>query len=146
MKKIFSITFFALFSLSIFGQNGMNKERIEAFRTQFYTKKLQLTSEEGQGFWPIFNKMEKDKESLKKKYRPDRKFELMNDSEVENFIADRLAMEEEALALKRKYVEELKSVLPIRKVAMVFRVEQQFKKRLLEEVQKRRQERQNRNK
>ena len=71
MKKILSITFFALFSLSIFGQNGMNKDRIEAFRTQFYTKQLQLTSEESQGFWPIFNKMEKDKEALKKKYRPD---------------------------------------------------------------------------
>lgn len=145
MKKIFSIIFLTLFAMSIFGQNEMRQERIEAFRTQFYTKNLQLTTQEAEGFWPIFHEMEREKEALKKKYRPNRKIELMSDTEVESFVSDRLAMEEEGLALKRKYVAQLKTVLPIRKVAMAFRVEQEFKKTLLEEIRKRRQERRGRN-
>ncbi|MCR9290491.1 MAG: hypothetical protein NXI23_24210 [Bacteroidetes bacterium] len=138
MKKIISVTIFTFCVLLVWGQDGLRKERIDAFRTKFYTQQLELTTEESQQFWPIYNEIEKEKKALKKEYKADGKIELMSDAELENFISNHLVLEEKQLALKRKYYNQVKEILPIRKVAILSRVEQRFKRKLLEEVRKRR--------
>ncbi len=117
------------------------EERIAAFKVNFFTHQLQLSPEESQKFWPIYNQYEKDKENLRNQYRLDRRIELMSDEEVADFISQHLEFEEKMVALKRDFFNQVREVLPIRKVAMIPKVEQRFKKALLDEMRQRRDDR-----
>ena len=144
MKKIISITLFIFCTLTIWSQNHPNKEKIEAFRVEFYTNHLQLSDEESKVFWPIFREIAKEKEVLKKELESYGKLELMNDTQLEKFIIIHFDIEKKQLALKHEFYLKLKDVLPIRKVANLPKVERAFKRKLLQEAQKRR-ERNSRN-
>ena len=72
--------FILLFSIILLlGQNalaqrgeGNNKERWERYKAEkvaFLTSHLDLTPEEAQKFWPVYNQMEKEKEAAHSKRR-----------------------------------------------------------------------------
>jgi hypothetical protein len=125
-------------------QRGEKKqEKIEAFKIAFFTERLQLTPEESKAFWPIFNQFENERDALKDKYDLDnQKLELMSDKDVEAAIMQHMDMEEQLVKLRRDYTRRFMEVLPIRKVAMLQRIDNDFKRALLEEIKKRREARQ----
>jgi hypothetical protein len=114
-------------------------ERIEAFRIGFFTQRLQLTPEESQQFWPIFNEMEEKERNIRKTYMDDRRLELLSDAEAEQLIDNYFEMEEKLLQVKKEYYQKLRNVLPARKIALLPRIDRQFKERLLEEMRNRQQ-------
>ena len=116
------------------------QERIEAFKTAFFTERLQLTQEESKNFWPLFNQFEKQQDNLKDKYDLKRKrLELLSDTEVKEYILNQLEMEDELVKLRKDYIMRFMDVLPVRKVAMLQRIDREFKKELLKEIRERRQ-------
>jgi hypothetical protein len=112
-------------------------ERIEAFRIGFFTQRLQLTPEESQQFWPIFNEMEEKERNIRKTFMDDRRLELLSDAEAEQLIDNYFEMEEKLLQVKKEYYQRLRKVLPARKIALLPRIDRQFKERLLEEMRNR---------
>ena len=56
-------------------------------------------------------------------------------------MLDHLDREQKQLDLKKDFYRQIRGVLPIRKVAMIPRTEQQFKKEVLREIRQRRQNR-----
>lgn len=58
-------------SMTLVGQNT-KRERVEAEKVAFITKRMELTPRQAQGFWPIHTEYEKAERSIKQKYR-DRK-------------------------------------------------------------------------
>lgn len=118
------------------------EERIEALRIAFFTEKLQLTPEESQNFWPLYNEYQDKEKSIRKTYRDDKSLELMSDAEAEKLIEDSFEMEEKMLSLRKEYYQKMRRLLPVRKVALLSRIERQFKERLLEEWRNRQQDRQ----
>ncbi len=102
-------------------------ERVKALRTAFITNQLQLTPEEAQGFWPVFNQFEAEQKKLREKYKPTKDLLSMTDVEAEQLLNSQLEMEEEMLQLKKDYHQRFKKVLPVRKVAMLSRVEREFR-------------------
>ena len=126
------------------GQRGEKaQEKMEAFKIAFFTEKLQLTSDEAKVFWPIYNQFENERDALKDKFDLEgQKLELMSDKDVEAAILEHIEMEEQMVKLRRDYVRRFMEVLPVRKVAMLQRIETHFKRALLEEIKKRREARQ----
>ena len=126
------------------GQRGEKREdKVEAFKIAFFTEKLQLTPEESKVFWPIFNQFENERDNLKDKFDLDgQKLELMSDKDVEAAIMQHMDMEEQLVKLRRDYTRRFMEVLPVRKVAMLQRIDNDFKRALLEEIKKRREARQ----
>ena len=59
----------------------------------------------------------------------------MPDADISKAIDNELNYQQQDLDLKRKYIGEFKKVLPIRKVAKLLRAEQQFKIKLIKEIQ-----------
>lgn len=115
------------------------QEKIRAYKIAFFTEKLQLTPEESKDFWPLYNQFESEREAIREKFDlKGKKIELMSDSELEDFIHKQLEMEEAQVKLKRDYTNRFMDVLPIRKVAMLQRTELQFKRVLLNEIKRRR--------
>jgi hypothetical protein len=141
-KTVFLTIIWLLCSMAAFAQPGKNmeqaEERIEAMRVAFITDKLRLTPEESQNFWPVYNQYQDELKGLRGKLRPKKEVFEMSDSEAENFIRDHLDMEQKELDLKRAYFERLRKVIPFRKIAMLGRLEQQFKEKLLQRIAERR--------
>ncbi len=139
------VAFVSLCSWAAIAQTQSNKqaqERIEAYKIAFFTKKLQLTAAESKVFWPLYNEYEQQREQLRKQLKPDTRLELMSDDELKAHLYKQLDIEEQLVALRRAYFEQFMEVLPLRKVALIPQAEQQFKRQLLEELRRRRQQRQ----
>lgn len=143
--KRFTIIFIVLFSyFSIFGQGegGPNKERIEAMRVGFITKRLNLTTEEAQKFWPIFNQYSAEMDKLREDSRLMKKaakegFTTMSDKEVEQVSDEFILQKRKEWEVSDKYHKEFKKVLPIRKVAALYKAERDFKLHIIKELRDR---------
>ena len=144
MKKIFfSLLIFAFLTTTLSAQNSRRTEamaKVKEYRVEYFTKNLELSSQEAKAFWPIYNDYQAKKEAIKTRADRRRKVELMNDTEVETYLTEHLDNEQKLLDLKKDFFRQVKVVLPIRKVAIIPKVEQQFRKEILSEMRKRRQE------
>jgi hypothetical protein len=140
--KNFILTIAILFSATIYTGAQINKpvqNRLESYRVAFFTERLQLTPDESKGFWPLYNEFEEEQRNLRNKYDlQDKKLELLADSEIESFIMKSLDVEEQIVKIRRNYIKRFMQVLPVRKVAMLQRIENDFRRALLEELRNRR--------
>lgn len=140
IKRLIGATFLLLVALTASAQpDRPARERIESMRVAFITDKLELSPEESQRFWPLYNEYQDKEEAIRKSYRPEPPPSGdMTDQAAEKFLQDGFLMEQELLDLKKEYYLRLREVVPVRKIARLPRVERAFKERLLQELQNRR--------
>ncbi|MBI3503161.1 MAG: hypothetical protein HY063_15345 [Bacteroidetes bacterium] len=122
--------------------DGPKKEKVESMRIAFLTQKLDLTPEEAQKFWPVYNEFQKKREELHKKRREDVKnakenIDSLSDKQVEKIVDEEMAFRQKNLDLEKEYHGKFKSVLPVKKVAKLYRAEDMFAHRLLEQISER---------
>jgi len=146
MKQLLILLFI---SCSLFGplaaqNDGAFAQRIEAMKAAFITDHLRLTPEESQQFWPLYNQYQQEERQLRKQYRPDKPIPDMSEQEAEKHLSRLLEREEKLLDLKARYINRFQEVLSARKVAMLPKVEEEFKKELLKRMQERRRQNGNR--
>ncbi len=146
MKKSFVVALLLFATIgATFAQNARLQERIKSMKIAFYTEKLQLTPDEAQQFWPLFNEYEADKKKLKGDYKLPKRINQLSEAEADEAILASLDMEEKEIGLKRKYYTKLKTVLSAQKIAKLQRAERAFKEKILEIINERRkQKRKNR--
>ncbi len=142
MNRIIFFILFITISISAIGQQFTKKEKIERLKAQkiaFITDKLDLSTNEAQSFWPIYNDFFRKKEMLaieKKKlthklrqnweeYSNERKTEL-----ADSLILFRL----NEAKLEQNYHEKFKHILSIDKVIKLYNAETQFKNYLLKQI------------
>lgn len=117
------------------------KERIEAMKIAFITDRLQLTPEEAKGFWPVYNKMETEMKELRRKYRLSEEEELpadLSEQEAEKRIGEMISFREAQVALIKKYQIEFKKVISSKKILLLYRAEEDFKRELIRKIRERR--------
>ncbi|NET32076.1 MAG: hypothetical protein F6K19_08740 [Cyanothece sp. SIO1E1] len=124
-------------SMTLFGQNT-KRERVEAEKVAFITKRMELTPRQAQGFWPIHTEYEKAERSIKQKYRNRIPIDAMSEADAEEAIEKRLRQEEELLALKKNYFTRFKEVISPRQILLLQKANAEFKQYLLEEIRRRR--------
>jgi hypothetical protein len=152
MKTVFvtfvTLTGFAIISIAQPGaKHEQKKEKIEAMKIGYITQQVELTPEEAQKFWPVYNQMNNEIEALRKERKLSREnaketFDVMTDADIEKLINDEMASRQKELDIHKKYVAQFKSVLPIKKLAQFYKAEEGFKRRLLEKIQEKREEKQ----
>ena len=121
------------------------RERVEAMKVGFITQRLNLSPEEAKVFWPVYNKYRDELENLRKSHRDNLVDAKMNidelpDKEVEKTVDAELIFRQNELDLLKKYHAQFKQVLPIKKVAMLYRAEEDFKRELLDRIKENRQD------
>lgn len=118
------------------------KERIEAMKVGFITDRLQLTPSEAQAFWPVYNQYQDDLEKLRKSRKENLvnagSVDDMSDAEVEKMVDQEMAFRQSELDLQKKYHPQFKKVLPIKKVAKMYKAEDDFRRELLNQLQSQR--------
>lgn len=152
-NMILTICMSMLATFNILAQPGSRmqekKEQIEAMKIGFITKQLDLTSEEAKNFWPVYNQYQKELDDLRKKRRGDRReakddFENMSDKGMEKVVDDEIVFKQSELDIIKRYHSQFKQVLPIKKVARLYRSEEDFKRELLQKLKERRELKQGR--
>lgn len=112
----------------------MDDDKIEALRVAFLTKYLDLSSEEAQKFWPVYNAMQKEIEAVRTSENDLRKgkdVDAMTDEELNKMINQHFENEQKLLDIKKKYLDEFKKILPLKKVALLADAENEFKREVM---------------
>ena len=115
------------------------KEKMESMKIAFLTKRLDLTPDEAQKFWPVYNEFQKKRDELRKKRHEETKgakenLDSLSDKQIESIVDGEMAFRQKNLDLDKEYHSKFKSVLPIRKVAKLYRAEDMFAHHLLEQI------------
>ena len=113
------------------------REKMEAMRAAYITEKVDLTADEAQRFWPVFNEMDDKLREIRKERRPDKKPISMTDAEADQFLNEFMRQEEQELAVKKDYYQRIRKLLPPKKVIMLFKAEREFKGELLNKMKER---------
>jgi hypothetical protein len=131
MKRSIIISTLAVFiSLSVVraqppgGQN--REEQIESLRIAYITKQLELTPEEAQKFWPVYNSYTGEMRKMLQEHRMKK--------------GDELELEEKALNLRKRYRGEFLKCVPEEKFNRFLRADRDFKDKLRRELERRQME------
>jgi len=121
-------------------QPAQKKEKVEAMKVGFITNQLNLTPEEAQSFWPVYNQYEEKLQTLRQTRKMEHKeatqsFDTMSDKEIEVLVENEMGFKQKELEIQKEYHAKFKSVLPIRKVAKLYRAEEMFKRELIKKIQ-----------
>ncbi len=138
-RYLFIVALIFPFVLSAQPGKERKMERVESFRTAYITQQLNLTPEEAQRFWPIYNQLTDALKANRQQYKPKKELADMTDAEAEQLVNSVLEQEQKAIALKKEYFQKLKSAIPVKKIAKLHRIEQDFKAEILKKVKENRQ-------
>lgn len=135
MKKAL-ILFTFCFTTALFAQG--KHEKIKALKVAHITEQLDLTAKEAEGFWPIYNASEEKMHALRKTEwkevmkKIDDDFTSLTEAEATALIEKSLDVKEKELQTYRTLVKDLKGVIPAKKIILLRKAEEDFKRQLLE--------------
>jgi hypothetical protein len=137
-NKIIACFFLTLFLTSAIGQDRRDdkRKRIDALKIAYITEKLELTPEESQFFWPIYNEYVKESRTIKKSHHKTLEG-LNNEEEAKARLDNMLEMEKEHVELKRKYIDKLSGQLTYERIYNLFAIERDFKRNVINEMSSR---------
>lgn len=146
MKNVFLLSFLFFTTVIIAQERRPAKERVDAMKIGFLTERLNLTSEEAKTFWPVYNMYSDELEKLRKSRRENilntkENLDDLSDAELEKNVDNEINFRQNELEIIKKYHPQFKKVLPIKKVAKLYKSEDDFKRRLLEMIQGRKEDR-----
>ncbi len=113
--------------------NGMRK--LDAVRNDYINKRLNLTPEEADRFWPVYNQYQTELGNVLRQRR------INNSSPQANGIdqVDRdINYEQQILSIRKRYKDEFLKILPPEKVSLLYKSEREFKDELIKQLRERR--------
>lgn len=130
-----------LLSIASFAQSQIEnkKEQIRALKVGFITNELALTSEEASKFWPIYNTYDDKQFEIRyqkmKAYkgRMDADLDKISEKEASSLLALMESNEDELYQLRKKFIANLKGVLPAVKIIKLKKAEDDFNRKLLQQ-------------
>ena len=137
---------FALLSISDAQAQPQHKnngwqERIQSEKIAFLTAELNLSPEEAQVFWPVYNKIAAEKKELNKAVKTSYKalLEALNsdtatDKEIDKLLDDYLAAKQANKEAGKGDVKEFRKVLSSKKVAKLYIAEENFRRQQLQKM------------
>lgn len=143
IKHFSTFTILLLMSVVVFGQTGkkenkcpLDDEKIQAEKIAFITGKMDLTVKEAQQFWPVYNEFNDKMDVLfKEEHKITRELkkgiDVLTEKEIETKLDRLLEIRSEKAKLEQTYHEKYKSVLPVKKVALLYDADREFRKHLL---------------
>ena len=136
MKALLALIL-SLITYVTFAQHD-DHERIMALKTAYFTEKLEFDSSEAEKFWPIYNAYSNkindlrhiDYNAIKKELSD---FDKVSENRAGQLITTFMALEKKKLQLKNNLIDDLQGVISNKKTIKLFKVEDDFRRRLLEE-------------
>ena len=141
-RKLITL-FLMLVSLTFYAQGERmkeKKEQIRALKVAFFTTELNFTNGEAEKFWPLYNTFDENQFELRhQKMRAfsrrmrDGSFDKISEKEATQFLAQIEDTEEELFLLRKKFMQNVKTILPAVKIVKFKKAEEDFNRKLLQQ-------------
>jgi len=146
MKRIALLLFFScvlLLGTTAVAQDNRTQERtenVEAAKIAFLTDKMELTSEQAQKFWPLYNEYESKRRTLIRGYRSGYRQDVdaLSEQEAKARIDTMFLTKEKELELEREYATKYLRVISNKQLIKLYRGERDFTKMLLKRLDEKR--------
>jgi hypothetical protein len=117
------------------------RDKIKADKKLLVATNMELTESEATGFWPVYEQYQQQLanfnqriDKLIQSYAAAYRTNSMTDEAAKNIIADFVAIEKGEAAMKAFFVPKLSQVLPPKKVARYFQIENKIRSALKYEL------------
>ena len=144
MKKTYILFItFIIFSITINAQEKKKgKEKIRALKIAYLTEKLDLSADEAEKFWPLFNAYQKErralykfeKKALKERGEENYNTEAVTDKEAEDVLQRIYENREKRHENKNAFHEKLAKFLSPKKMLTLEVVQRKFNKKLMHKL------------
>lgn len=120
-----------------------HREQLESQKIAYLTKELELTPQEAQAFWPVYNQFDAKRKALKHNFsrnvRPeDLDIDKLSDKEATELADGQIVEAQKLIDLRKEYHAQFKAILPPKKVLKLYEAERGFQKELLGQIRQRR--------
>ncbi|WP_299161547.1 hypothetical protein [uncultured Eudoraea sp.] len=139
---VFTVLFLTVAIVSGQGRPGMDK--IKSLKVAFITEQVGLTSKEATMFWPVYNEHEEALSQIRRKERVEIRskmadFENLSENEASKLLDQFIELEREKQELNIVFLSNIRDVISPKKTFLLIKAEEDFRKRLLRQIQQRRQ-------
>jgi predicted signal transduction protein with EAL and GGDEF domain len=120
-------------------QRQQKKERVKQLKIAYFTEELELTEDEAEKFWPVYNEMEQKMKDEKKKKNAATNaiktgIDTLSDSEIETKMKEALDARIQEAEVQKEYLLKIGDVIGFKKAAKVVSLEAQFKRELVKRL------------
>lgn len=116
------------------------REKMESARVAFLTSELDLTVQEAEVFWPVYNDIQKEQRAAFKDVMAAKMAlgKALKDgtpaNEIDVLLNSYIQAKEDVQAIESQSVDKYRKVLPAEKVAKLFLAEEKFKNRQIRDL------------
>lgn len=143
MKTLITLILISLAGAGIYAQDSQAREKIESARIGFITERLDLTPEQAQEFWPLYNEYRQRNQDASRGYRQYKAGvdpESPTEEESRRLVELELELKQHRLDLEKEYSKKMLDVISSQQVASLHKAEQDFRGLLLRRLQQARQQ------
>ena len=141
MKKLLTFLYIIIFcTLSSYSQEKKgSKEKIKTLKIAYITDRLNLTPNEAEKFWPIYNTHDENHRLLRSKLRLEIKksikekklIDTLSESESQRLVLLKQTIDNQIYESKKKFMEQIKKVLSNKKIIKLHLAELDFGRNLM---------------
>ncbi len=144
-KILFPIIFLLVTSLSFSQGFKEKREKVKALKVAYITEQLELTTDEAQKFWPIYNAFDENQAELRHekmrsildRFKPGN-VEKLSEKDASNSLAQMEKIEKDLFNLKKKFIKDLQGVISAKKIIKLKKAEEDFNRELLKQMREKR--------
>lgn len=119
------------------GERAERGEQIEQQRIAFITTELDLSVEEAQTFWPLYNDYQRAKKEIGMDRKAENRIDDMTEEESRIMLSQAMEAKRKHIDLEVEFMNKLERVLTAKKRLKLVRTEREFKKHVLKRYKKR---------
>jgi len=115
------------------------KEKIKRLKIAFITEELDLSVEQSEKFWPVYNEMDKkirEEKKSRKKMAKDLKenLETLSEEDIKKKTTSVLDSDIKVAELKKEYNDKIAAIIGYKKATKLLSLEARFKRELLKKL------------
>ncbi len=122
----------------VYGQRDQQMERFKDEKIKFFNQKLELTEEEGDLFWPLYQnlknrrmKINEDERNLLTYFSSNSQF--LADEETDEVIAKYISLQKSRVDLDLQYHDKFEKIIGKKKTMLMYSLEREFRLHILRE-------------
>jgi Spy/CpxP family protein refolding chaperone len=119
------------------GDKAALKDKIRAAEIAYLSRELDLTPEEAQKFWPIYNNYNHEVDELIAERRRNRQQDRKDDATARKALDKEMDIEQRMVNVRTRYKQEFLKALPPSKASSVFKAEREFRGQLIRQLKER---------
>ncbi|MGL1887413.1 MAG: hypothetical protein OCD76_12940 [Reichenbachiella sp.] len=140
IKAIGIAVILLVFQLTVQGQSKEARDKIESARIALITERLELSPDQAEKFWPMYNEYTDKRRGLRQEYRTFKQQSAskeLTEQESKVLLNKGEQFRERQLQLEKQYNNRMTSVITNRQMVQLRTAEDDFRRMLIERMEQR---------